>query len=80
MLVHWMTDEDGLHYAAGLLGSRGTLHMQVDNLGESGWDWHVWERLGRGQQRYGLADSLPEAQARAEGVLSVLIQELGLAS
>ena len=49
-------------------------------MGESGWDWHVWERLGRGSQRYGLADSLLEAQARAEGVLSVLIQELGLAS
>ncbi len=78
MLVHWMTDEDGLHYAARLLGARGTLHMQVDSLGESGWDWHVWEQSGHGQQRYGLADSLPEAKARAESAPSMLAQELGL--
>ncbi len=78
MLVHWMTDGDGLHYAAQLLGARGTLHMQVDSLGESGWDWQVWEQLGRGQQRYGLADTLAEAKSKVEGALAVLTRELGL--
>jgi len=78
VLVHWMTDGDELHYAARLLGARGTLHMQVDSLGESGWDWHVWEQLGRGQQRYGLADTLAEAKSKAEGALAVLTRELGL--
>lgn len=80
MLVHWMTDGDGLHYAGRLLGACGTLHMQVDSLGESGWDWHVWEQSGRGQQRYGLADSLAAAKARAEAALDALAQELGLAA
>ncbi len=78
MLVNWMTDGDGLYYAARLLGARGILHMQVDSLGESGWDWHVWEQLGRGQQRYGLADTLAEAKSKAEGALAVLTRELGL--
>jgi len=73
-----MTDEDGLHYAARLLGARGTLHMQVDSLGESGWDWHVWEQLGRGQQRYGLADTLDEAKAKAEDAFDGLAWELRL--
>jgi hypothetical protein len=78
MLVHWMMDGDGLHYAARLLGARGTLHMQVDSLGESGWDWHVWEQLDRGQQRYGLADTLDEAKAKAENALDGLARELRL--
>ncbi len=80
MLVHWLTDEGEVHYAGRMLGGQGALHLQVTSLGESGWDWHVWEQLGRGQQRYGLSDSLPEAKARAEGALSVLVQELGLAA
>ncbi len=80
MLVHWMTDEGEMHYAGRMLGDQGVLHLQVTSLGEVGWDWHVWEQSGRGQQRYGLADSLGEAKARAEDALSVLARELGLAA
>jgi len=49
-------------------------------LGECGWDWHVWEQSGRGQQRYGLADTLDEAKAKAEGALDGLARELSLAA
>jgi len=56
------------------------LHLQVESLGESGWDWHVWEQSGRGQQRYGLADSLTEAKEKAEAALDALAWELGLAA
>lgn len=80
MLVQWATDEGEVHYAGRMLGGQGALQLQMTSLGEVGWDWHVWEQLGRGQQRYGLADSLPEAKARAEGALSVLVQGLGLAA
>jgi len=80
MTVHWMTDGKGLHYAAQLLGWRGTLQVQVYSSGESGWDWHAWEKSGRGQQRYGQADSLASAKDKAENALDILAEELGLAA
>jgi len=80
VLVDWLTDEGEMHSAERSLGLRGTLHMQVESLGECGWDWHVWERSGRGQQRYGLADTLDEAKAKAEGALGGLTRELSLAA
>ncbi len=78
MIVLWETDEGEVHYAVWTFGGRGVLHLQVESLGEYGWDWHVWERSGRGQQRYGLADALPAAKAKAEAALDALAQELGL--
>ncbi len=83
MLVQWATDDGEMHHAKRVLRVRGSvfvLYLKVDGLLEGGWDWHVWEQSGRGQQRYGLADSLGEAKARAEGALSVLARELGLAA
>lgn len=78
MLVLWETDEGEVHHAVRTLGGRGALHLQVESLGEYGWDWHVWEQSGRGQQRYGLADDLPAAKAKAEAALDMLARELGL--
>ena len=78
VLVEWQTDEGEVHHAERPLGIRGVLHLQVESLGEYGWDWHVWERSGRGQQRYGLADTLDEAKARAEVALGGLAWELSL--
>ncbi len=78
MLVLWETDEGEVHHAVRMLGGRGALHLQVESLGESGWDWHVWEQSGHGQQRYGLADDLPAAKAKAEAALDALARELGL--
>ena len=80
MLVEWEMEEGEVHHAERSLGGRHGLHVQVESLGEYGWDWHVWERSGRGQQRFGLADSLPEAKAKAEAALGMLARELGLAS
>jgi hypothetical protein len=80
MLVLWETDEGELHHAVRSLAGRSVLHLQVESLGEHGWDWHVWEQSGRGQQRYGLADSLAAAKAKAEAALDALARELGLAA
>ncbi len=79
MLVLWEANEGEVHHAERTLSGRRAMSLQVESLGEQGWDWHVWEQSGRGQQRYGLAASLGEAKARAEGALSVLTRELGLA-
>ena len=80
MLVLWETAEGEVHRAERALGGRGALYLQVESLGESGWDWHVCEQSGRGQQRHGLADSLTEAKERAEAALDALARELGLAA
>lgn len=83
MLVQWVTDDGEVHHAEQRLsvpGNAAVLHMQVESLGESGWDWHVWEQSGRGQQRYGLADTLDEAKAKAEGALGGLAWELSQAA
>ena len=83
MLAHWVTDEGEAHHAEQQLNVRGSvvaLHMQVESLGESGWDWNVWEPSGCVRQRYGLADTLDEAKARAEGALGGLAWEFILAA
>ncbi len=80
MLVEWETEEGEVHRAEQSLGERHALNLQVESLGEHGWDWHVWEQSGRGQQRYGLADSLAAAKAKAEAALDALARELGLAA
>ena len=80
MLVEWVTDDGEVHYAQRSLSAGRhavVLHMQVESLGESGWDWHVWEQSGRGQQRYGLADTLVDSKAKADGALDALAWELG---
>ncbi len=80
VLVDWLTNEGEMHCAERSLGLRGTLHLQVESLGEYGWDWHVWDQSGRGQQRYGLADTLDEAKAKVESALDGLARELSLAA
>ncbi len=80
MLVEWETAEGEVHRAERTLGGCDALHLQVESLGESGWDWHVWEQSGRGQQRYGLADSLTDAKEKAEAALDALAWDLGLAA
>lgn len=76
-LIEWQTNEGEVHCAERSLGTKGMLRLQVESLDEYGWDWHVWERSGQGQQRYGLADTLDEAKAKAEGALGGLARELG---
>ena len=79
MLYQWMTADDGVYCAERLLcvdGGINMLRMQVTSLGESGWDWQVWDQAGHRRQQYGLADTLEEAKTKAEGKLEVLVQEL----
>ncbi len=81
MLVQWTTDDGEMHHAKRVFRVRGSvfvLYLKIDGLGESGWDWHIWEQSGQGQQRYGLADDLSAAKAKAEVALDALARELGL--
>ena len=81
MLAHWVTDDGEMHHAKWRLSTGGTMvviHLQVESLGDYGWDWNVWESSGCVQQRYGLAGTLDEAKAKAESTLGCLVRELSL--
>ena len=78
--MDWATAEGEVHFAECPLFLCDTvvmLRVQVNSLGESGWDWHAWDQTGRDQQRYGLACTLNEAKAMAESALDSLARELG---
>ena len=71
-LGQWVMDKGEVHHAERQLTVHGNivvLHMQIGSLGENGWDWNIWEQSGCTRQRYGLADTLDEAKAWAEGAV-----------
>ena len=75
MLVQWVMDGGDVHdaeQATNVQGGVVTLRLRVENLGEAGWNWHVWDHPGRGQQQYGLTDTLAEAKAKAESALDAI--------
>ena len=80
MTVSWVTDEGELYTARTSLGPERVIHLAVESLGETGWDWHVWDGAVRGHQRYGLADTLEQAQAKAEGALVEIAAQLSQAA
>ncbi len=76
MVVDWASDEGEVYFAEKPLGALGTMHLTAQSLGEIGWDWHIWDAAGRLQQRYGLADTLSEAQAKAVRALADVVEQL----
>lgn len=76
--VHWVSEDEELLLARRDLGLHGTVHAQVESLGELGWDWHVW-RSATPDQRYGLADTLEQAVQKAEHALEAMTRGLGAA-
>jgi hypothetical protein len=78
-MVTWVLEDGNLHMGQRALGVAGVLHLAVESLGESGWDWHVWDMSRQVRQQYGLADTLTEAKRKAEAAAELMMQELGLA-
>ena len=76
MVVEWLSEDGQVYSADRSLERFGTIHLMVESLGEMGWDWHVWETAGRLQQRYGLADTLLEAQVKARSALADIVGQL----
>lgn len=74
--IDWASEDGELHTAVVQLPRAGTvLHAAVESMDETGWDWHVWDPDGHGQQ-YGLADTLEEARFRAERAMEALARQL----
>ena len=78
-MVTWVLEDDGLHTDQRAFGIVGVLHLAAENLGESGWHWHVWDISRQVRQQYGLADTLTEAKRKAEAAAELMMQELSLA-
>ena len=74
-MAAWASKDEELHTAVQPVRT-GVLHAAVEGLGETGWDWHVWDTGGRVQQ-YGLADTLEEALGKAEQAMERLARQLG---
>ena len=54
----WSFEGEKLYVAHRDLGRRRELHAIVEGLGETEWDWHVWDTAGQGQPRYDVVDTL----------------------
>ncbi len=78
-MVTWVLEEGDFHTGQRALGMAGALHLAAESLGESGWDWHVWDMSRKVRQQYGLADTLAEAKHKAEAAAELMAQKLGLA-
>ena len=74
MAIGWTGEGTQLQCATVRLGNRRTVHLLVERLGETGWDWHVWVRAGWTWARYGLAETAEHARGQAEGALVGLIR------
>jgi len=66
MTVDWISEGTGFHAAEWRLGAGVVVHLLVEELGDRGWDWHVWEPTRCPRAAYGVANTLEAAKARAE--------------
>ena len=72
--VNWTGSSTQLRCATVRFGSRQTVHLLVEKLGETGWDWHVWVQAGWTWARYGLAGTAEHAREQAERALVGLMR------
>lgn len=76
MTSDWIEVYDGLHHARMQLTDGRVIGLQVEDLLETGWDWHVWDSQGGIHPRYGLADTLKEAKAKAELAMRSMLTQI----
>ena len=66
MMLDWKLEDHELLSAQAPLGHYGLLHLAVESLAGTGWDWHVWDNARRVAPRYGVAETMAGAKQRAE--------------
>lgn len=67
--ISWTGESTQLRCATVRLGNRRTVHLLVERLGETGWDWHVWGQAGWTWARYGLAETAEQAEQALVGLM-----------
>ena len=71
--IGWTKEGTQLQCATVRLGNRRTVHLLVERLGETGWDWHVWVQADWTWAHYGLAETAENAREQAEGAFVSLM-------
>ena len=83
MTIRWRTTEEGAQRAEAALDIGGTVYLSVEYMGNTGWDWLVWDARCRALPRHGLAMTEDAAKRQAERSLrevsAVLLEMLGQA-
>ena len=64
--VSWTKESAQLRCASVRLGNRQTVHLLVEKLGGTGWDWQVWVQGVWIWSRYGVAGTAENAKEQAE--------------
>ena len=73
-VVGWTEGNARLQCATVQFGHRLVVHLVVEELGKTGWDWHVWVQAGWTWARYGLAETAENAREQAEWALAGLMR------
>ena len=71
--VGWTRESVHLRCASVRLGNRQTVHLLVEKLGGTGWDWQVWVQAGWTWSRYGMAETAEDAKKQAERAFASLL-------
>ena len=64
--LEWQVTGEDLRSAEARLDIGGVVHLSVECLGSTGWDWLVWDSSCQALPRYGLAGTEGAAKRRAE--------------
>lgn len=80
MALNWVNEGWMLHLAESAFGTWGKAQLAVESVGETGWEWHVWDTAHQMRLRCGQAATLDEAKAAAERALVEMAAQLSLAA
>lgn len=76
MALIWVSESWVLHSAEACLGAGEMVRFAVESLGETGWEWHVWDVAHRMRPRRGGAATLDGAKAGAERAFAEMAEML----
>jgi hypothetical protein len=79
MTLCWAAEDGVFHCAEMKLGEEGALRVLVQGVGGLYWDWQAWDEAQRVESRWGLADTLADAKARAERALAEMASQISQA-
>jgi len=75
-LVVWIRESTQTYVAETVVDPQHKVHLQVEDLGNSGWEWHVWDTGARLPARYGVANDADQAKGQAEAAFGMMLVQL----
>jgi len=75
-LVVWIRGNGQTYVAETAVDPLHKVHLQVEDLGNSGWEWHVWDTGARLPARYGISNNADQAKSQAEAAYGMILVQL----